>query len=111
VRRANAGRKLLSRGVREELEVERSPLRVSDHRLERVPGGELGLLGRAFDVISAGREHLADVASAFGAAAVQELQEQLLHWAVPLGDAIARANGYRIGDVFISPLGRPNPEM
>ena len=26
------------------------------------------------------------------------------HWAVPLRDAIARANGYRIGDGFISPL-------
>ncbi len=28
----------------------------------------------------------------------------LLHWAVPLRDAIARAGGYRISDVFISPL-------
>ena len=26
------------------------------------------------------------------------------HWAVPLRDAIARANGYRIADGFISPL-------
>ena len=26
------------------------------------------------------------------------------HWAVPLRDAIARANGYRISDGFISPL-------
>jgi uncharacterized membrane protein len=26
------------------------------------------------------------------------------HWAVPLRDAIARANGFRIGDAFISPL-------
>jgi uncharacterized membrane protein len=26
------------------------------------------------------------------------------HWAVPLRDAIARANGFRIGDGFISPL-------
>ena len=26
------------------------------------------------------------------------------HWAVPLGDAIARANGFRISDGFISPL-------
>jgi uncharacterized membrane protein len=26
------------------------------------------------------------------------------HWAVPLRDAIARANGHRIGDGFISPL-------
>ena len=26
------------------------------------------------------------------------------HWAVPLRDAIAHANGYRIGDGFISPL-------
>jgi uncharacterized membrane protein len=26
------------------------------------------------------------------------------HWAVPLRDAIGRANGYRIGDGFISPL-------
>ena len=26
------------------------------------------------------------------------------HWAVPLRDAIARANGFRISDGFISPL-------
>jgi uncharacterized membrane protein len=26
------------------------------------------------------------------------------HWAVPLRDAIARANGWRIGDAFISPF-------
>ncbi|MFC4909526.1 hypothetical protein [Actinomadura gamaensis] len=26
------------------------------------------------------------------------------HWAVPLRDAIMRANGYRIGDAFISPF-------
>ena len=26
------------------------------------------------------------------------------HWAVPLRDAIARANGFRIDDAFISPL-------
>jgi uncharacterized membrane protein len=26
------------------------------------------------------------------------------HWAVPLRDAIARANGFRLGDGFISPL-------
>jgi uncharacterized membrane protein len=26
------------------------------------------------------------------------------HWAVPLRDAIARANGFRIGDAFVSPL-------
>ena len=26
------------------------------------------------------------------------------HWAVPLRDAIARANGFRIADGFISPL-------
>jgi uncharacterized membrane protein len=26
------------------------------------------------------------------------------HWAVPLRDAIARANGFRIGDAFISPF-------
>ena len=26
------------------------------------------------------------------------------HWAVPLRDAVARANGFRIGDGFISPL-------
>jgi hypothetical protein len=26
------------------------------------------------------------------------------HWAIPLRDAIARANGYRISDAFISPL-------
>ena len=26
------------------------------------------------------------------------------HWAVPLRDAIVRANGFRIGDGFISPL-------
>ena len=26
------------------------------------------------------------------------------HWAVPLRDAIARANGFRIADAFISPL-------
>jgi uncharacterized membrane protein len=26
------------------------------------------------------------------------------HWAVPLRDAVVRANGYRVGDGFISPL-------
>ena len=26
------------------------------------------------------------------------------HWAVPLRDAVARANGFRIADGFISPL-------
>ena len=26
------------------------------------------------------------------------------HWAVPLRDAIARANGFRLSDGFISPL-------
>jgi hypothetical protein len=26
------------------------------------------------------------------------------HWAVPLRDAIARANGFRIADAFISPF-------
>jgi hypothetical protein len=64
--------------VREELQVERSPLRVPDHRLKGVLGRELGLLRGARDVIPAGGEALADVACAFGAAAVEELEEQLL---------------------------------
>ena len=62
----------------EELEVEGAPLRVADHRFERLPRGELGLLGGAGDVVAAGAEHLADVACAFGAATVEELEEELL---------------------------------
>ena len=63
----------------EELEVQRAPFRVAGHRVERVLGGELRLSAGCLHVVLVGvGEHLAQVLGALGAAAVQQLEEQLL---------------------------------
>jgi len=65
--------------VGEELEIESAPFGVASHRVERVIGGDLGALaGRLDIVLISAREDLAQVLRAFGAAAVEQLEEQLL---------------------------------
>jgi uncharacterized membrane protein len=67
-----------------------------------VAGAEAGALGDGPQVFRDADEWdvLADIPNDSAAALV--LLEH--HWAVPLRDAIARANGFRLGDGFISPL-------
>ena len=62
-------------GVGEEFEVQRAPFGVAGHRVERVLSGELCLAAGCLHIVRVGfGEDLAEVLGAFGAAAIEQLE-------------------------------------